>query len=148
MLDQGLSPDIVTFTVLINALAKMGKGKEARELFLLMIQSGKMPDVVTYNTLMDCIYNEGNIEELKEVFVSMDKKGITASVVSYNILIKGYCKHEGMFLKGMESEAIELKRDFLAKKEDIDDFLVRGASLKCPEFATIVNSVTGKKVDA
>ncbi|CAM8907128.1 unnamed protein product [Rhodiola kirilowii] len=174
MLDQGLSPDIVTFSVLINALAKMGKGKEARELFLLMIQSGKMPDVVTYNTLMDCIYNEGNIEELKEFFISMDKKGITASVVSYNILIKGYCKHgmiheaneeyqrmiqkgvkpdiitvntlsEGMFLKGMESEAIELKSYFLAKKEDIDDFLVRGASLKCPEFATIVNSVTGKK---
>ncbi|CAM8907124.1 unnamed protein product [Rhodiola kirilowii] len=177
MLHHGLEPSVVTFSVLINALAKMGKGKEARELFLQMIQSGKMPDVVTYNTLMDCIYNEGNIEELKEVFVSMDKKGITASVVSYNILIKGYCKHgmiheayeeyrrmiqkgvkpdiitvntlsEDMFLKGMESEAIELKSDFLAKKEDFDDFLVIGATLKCPEFATIVNSVTAKKVDA
>ncbi|KAF3641999.1 Triosephosphate isomerase, chloroplastic [Capsicum annuum] len=33
----------------------------------------------------------------------------------------------------------------LAKKEDIDGFLVGGASLKGPEFATIVNSVTSKK---
>ncbi|CAM8901608.1 unnamed protein product [Rhodiola kirilowii] len=159
MLDHGLEPSVVTFNVLINALAKMGKSKEAKELFLLMIQGGQMPDMVTYNSLMDCIYNEGNIEEVKEFFVSMDKKGVAPNVVSYNILIKGYCKHgmiheaneeyrqmiqkgvkpniitvntlsEGMFLKGMENEAIELKSDFLAKKEDIDDFFVRGASLK------------------
>ncbi|MBA0850132.1 hypothetical protein Goshw_025692 [Gossypium schwendimanii] len=36
----------------------------------------------------------------------------------------------------------------LAKEEDIDGFLVGGASLKGPEFATIVNSVTTKKVAA
>ncbi|CAN4112524.1 unnamed protein product [Withania somnifera] len=36
----------------------------------------------------------------------------------------------------------------LAKKEDIDGFLVGGASLKGPEFATIVNSVTSKKIAA
>ncbi|XP_047329802.1 triosephosphate isomerase, chloroplastic [Impatiens glandulifera] len=36
----------------------------------------------------------------------------------------------------------------LAKEEDIDGFLVGGASLKGPEFATIVNSVTSKRVDA
>ncbi|CAH8392074.1 unnamed protein product [Eruca vesicaria subsp. sativa] len=36
----------------------------------------------------------------------------------------------------------------LAKEEDIDGFLVGGASLKGPEFATIVNSVTSKKVAA
>nr|AFK45656.1 unknown [Lotus japonicus] len=36
----------------------------------------------------------------------------------------------------------------LAKKEDIDGFLVGGASLKGPEFATIINSVTSKKVAA
>ncbi|WCJ39792.1 triosephosphate isomerase [Euphorbia peplus] len=36
----------------------------------------------------------------------------------------------------------------LAKEEDIDGFLVGGASLKGPEFATIINSVTSKKVAA
>lgn len=36
----------------------------------------------------------------------------------------------------------------LAKQEDIDGFLVGGASLKGPEFATIINSVTSKKVAA
>ncbi|XP_051147195.1 triosephosphate isomerase, chloroplastic-like [Andrographis paniculata] len=36
----------------------------------------------------------------------------------------------------------------LAKQEDVDGFLVGGASLKGPEFATIINSVTSKKVIA
>lgn len=36
----------------------------------------------------------------------------------------------------------------LAREEDIDGFLVGGASLKGPEFATIINSVTSKKVAA
>ena len=36
----------------------------------------------------------------------------------------------------------------LAKQEDIDGFLVGGASLKGPEFAIICNSVTAKKVAA
>lgn len=36
----------------------------------------------------------------------------------------------------------------LAKKEDIDGFLVGGAALKGAEFATIINSVTSKKVAA
>ncbi|KAG9135022.1 hypothetical protein Leryth_011534 [Lithospermum erythrorhizon] len=36
----------------------------------------------------------------------------------------------------------------LAKQEDIDRFLVGGESLKGPEFATIINSVTSKKVAA
>ncbi|KAL9667726.1 hypothetical protein QQ045_002090 [Rhodiola kirilowii] len=101
MVDHGLEPSVVTFTVLINALAKMRKGKEAKEQLLLMIQSGRMPDVVTYSSLMDCIYREGNIEELKEIFVSMDRIGMTANIVTYNILIKGLCKH------GMIHEANE-----------------------------------------
>ncbi|CAN6485684.1 unnamed protein product [Victoria cruziana] len=36
----------------------------------------------------------------------------------------------------------------LAKQEDIDGFLVGGASLKGPEFAIIINSVTSKRVAA
>ncbi|KAJ6809865.1 triosephosphate isomerase, chloroplastic [Iris pallida] len=36
----------------------------------------------------------------------------------------------------------------LAKQDDIDGFLVGGASLKGPEFATIVNSAVAKKVAA
>ncbi|MQL05552.1 triose-phosphate isomerase, partial [Escherichia coli] len=63
------------------------------------------------------------------------KKNVSAEVASKTRIIYG-----GSVNGGNSAE--------LAKEEDIDGFLVGGASLKGPEFATIVNSVTSKKVAA
>lgn len=63
------------------------------------------------------------------------KKNISAEVASKTRIIYG-----GSVNGGNSAE--------LAKQEDIDGFLVGGASLKGPEFATIINSVTSKKVAA
>ncbi|CAM8904392.1 unnamed protein product [Rhodiola kirilowii] len=75
-------------------------------------------------------------EQAQEVHVALRdwlKKNVSAEVASKTRIIYG-----GSVNGGNSSE--------LAKKEDIDGFLVGGASLKGPEFATIVNSVTAKKV--
>ncbi|KAL9689650.1 hypothetical protein QQ045_010039 [Rhodiola kirilowii] len=77
-------------------------------------------------------------EQAQEVHVALRdwlKKNVSAEVASKTRIIYG-----GSVNGGNSSE--------LAKKEDIDGFLVGGASLKGPEFATIVNSVTAKKVAA
>ncbi|KAG6533875.1 triosephosphate isomerase, chloroplastic-like [Zingiber officinale] len=63
------------------------------------------------------------------------KKHVSAEVASFTRIIYGGSVNG--------SNCAEL-----AKQEDIDGFLVGGASLKGPEFATIVNSVTSKKVAA
>ncbi|CAD5183334.1 triosephosphate isomerase, chloroplastic [Musa acuminata AAA Group] len=63
------------------------------------------------------------------------KKNVSAEVASFTRIIYG-----GSVNGSNCSE--------LAKQEDIDGFLVGGASLKGPEFAIIVNSVTSKKVAA
>ncbi|CAM8899302.1 unnamed protein product [Rhodiola kirilowii] len=77
-------------------------------------------------------------EQAQEVHVALRdwlKKNVSAEVASKTRIIYG-----GSVNGGNSSE--------LAKKEDIDGFLVGGASLKGTEFATIVNSVTAKKVAA
>ncbi|KAG1359405.1 triosephosphate isomerase, chloroplastic [Cocos nucifera] len=77
-------------------------------------------------------------EQAQEVHVAVRdwfKKNISEEVASSTRIIYG-----GSVNGGNCSE--------LAKQEDIDGFLVGGASLKGPEFATIVNSVTSKKVAA
>uniref|UniRef100_A0A7N0U6K1 Triosephosphate isomerase n=1 Tax=Kalanchoe fedtschenkoi TaxID=63787 RepID=A0A7N0U6K1_KALFE len=77
-------------------------------------------------------------EQAQEVHVALRdwlKKNVSAEVASKTRIIYG-----GSVNGGNSAE--------LAKKEDIDGFLVGGASLKGPEFATIVNSVTAKKVAA
>ncbi|KAK7284994.1 hypothetical protein RJT34_19749 [Clitoria ternatea] len=77
-------------------------------------------------------------EQAQEVHVAVRdwlKKNVSDEVASKTRIIYG-----GSVNSGNSAE--------LAKKEDIDGFLVGGASLKGPEFATIVNSVTSKKVAA
>ncbi|XP_061345750.1 triosephosphate isomerase, chloroplastic isoform X2 [Gastrolobium bilobum] len=77
-------------------------------------------------------------QQAQEVHVAVRdwlKKNISAEVASKTRIIYG-----GSVNGGNSAE--------LAKQEDIDGFLVGGASLKGPEFATIVNSVTSKKVAA
>ncbi|QCD97955.1 triosephosphate isomerase, chloroplastic [Vigna unguiculata] len=77
-------------------------------------------------------------QQAQEVHVALRdwlKKNVSEEVASKTRIIYG-----GSVNGGNSAE--------LAKQEDIDGFLVGGASLKGPEFATIVNSVTSKKVAA
>ncbi|KAK7337122.1 hypothetical protein VNO77_17682 [Canavalia gladiata] len=77
-------------------------------------------------------------QQAQEVHIAVRdwlKKNVSAEVASKTRIIYG-----GSVNGGNSAE--------LAKQEDIDGFLVGGASLKGPEFATIVNSVTSKKVAA
>ncbi|KAK4724524.1 hypothetical protein R3W88_027303 [Solanum pinnatisectum] len=77
-------------------------------------------------------------EQAQEVHAAVRdwlSKNVSAEVASKTRIIYG-----GSVNGGNSSD--------LAKKEDIDGFLVGGASLKGPEFATIINSVTSKKVAA
>ncbi|XP_041010559.1 triosephosphate isomerase, chloroplastic [Juglans microcarpa x Juglans regia] len=76
--------------------------------------------------------------QAQEVHVALRdwlRKNVSAEIASKTRIIYG-----GSVNGGNSAE--------LAKQEDIDGFLVGGASLKGPEFATIVNSVTSKKVAA
>jgi len=77
-------------------------------------------------------------EQAQEVHVAVRdwlKKNVSDEVASKTRIIYGGSVNGGNCAE-------------LAKKDDIDGFLVGGASLKGPEFATIVNSVTSKKVAA
>ncbi|KAL7257451.1 hypothetical protein ACSBR1_003697 [Camellia fascicularis] len=77
-------------------------------------------------------------QQAQEVHVAVRdwlRKNVSAEVASKTRIIYGGSVNGGNCAE-------------LAKQEDIDGFLVGGASLKVPEFATIVNSVTSKKVAA
>lgn len=77
-------------------------------------------------------------QQAQEVHVAVREwlsKNVSAEVASQTRIIYGGSVNGGNCLE-------------LAKQEDIDGFLVGGASLKGPEFASICNSVTAKKVAA
>ncbi|XP_058098848.1 triosephosphate isomerase, chloroplastic [Magnolia sinica] len=77
-------------------------------------------------------------QQAQEVHVAIRdwlRKNVSAEVASKTRIIYGGSVNGGNCAE-------------LAKQPDIDGFLVGGASLKGPEFTTIVNSVTSKKVSA
>lgn len=90
MINNGLVPNMYSFTKLVDALCKEGNVKDAKHVVEIMIQRGENPDAVTYNGLMHEYCLRGEIDGA--VLKTMVNRGIVPNSVSYNILINGYCK--------------------------------------------------------
>jgi pentatricopeptide repeat protein len=61
MLESSCTPNVVTYTEMIDGLCKVGKDEEALKLFSMMQQKGCNPNVYTYTALIDvrkkcCVY--------------------------------------------------------------------------------------------
>ena len=52
MVEKGCSPDVFSYTILINGYCKIKKIDEAMHLFHEMSNKGMIPNVVTYNNLI------------------------------------------------------------------------------------------------
>ena len=52
MRDQGLVPDVITYSALISACAKGPTAERASELFQETRYQGRGPDVITYSALI------------------------------------------------------------------------------------------------
>ncbi|PIA40430.1 hypothetical protein AQUCO_02500257v1 [Aquilegia coerulea] len=86
MISRGISLDVCTYNILIDAISKEGKIEDAHDLFeVMIIQRGMEPNTVTYNMLIDGL--------ARKVFDSMwGSTSHEPDVHSYSILINGYCK--------------------------------------------------------
>ena len=68
MLERKIDPDVVTFSVLINAFVKEGNFFMAEELYDDMIRVGVYPDTVTYNSIIDGFCKHNRLDEAKHMF--------------------------------------------------------------------------------
>ncbi|KAF6153437.1 hypothetical protein GIB67_003627 [Kingdonia uniflora] len=91
MIGRGISPDVCTFSILMDVMCKEGIVKKAHELFYLMIERGVEPNTITYSALMDGYFLHSQMDEATKVLHSMVVRGCEPDVISYTILINGYC---------------------------------------------------------
>ncbi|KAG5375230.1 hypothetical protein IGI04_039826 [Brassica rapa subsp. trilocularis] len=89
---RGITPNVITFSALIDSFVKEGKLKEAKELYNEMIARGIDPDTITYNSLIYGLCNEKRLTEANQMMDLMVSKGCDPSIVTYSIFINGYCK--------------------------------------------------------
>ena len=71
MLQQGLQPDVITYSALITACEKGGMAERALQVFDKMLQQGLQPDVITYSALIHACKRGGMGERASQLFDEM-----------------------------------------------------------------------------
>jgi pentatricopeptide repeat protein len=129
-------PDVVTYTVVVDALGKKGKLKEAMELVERMLNRGLLPTPVTYRTVIHRYCEWGKMEELLSLLDKMLARQACSS--AYNQVIEKLCAF------GKLGEAYNLlskilrtasKRDAETCKVLMESFLSRGLTIQAYNVA-------------
>ncbi|KAG2319707.1 hypothetical protein Bca52824_012920 [Brassica carinata] len=108
MVSLGVSPDVFTCSIVVNAYCRNGEVEKAME----FAEEMEMElNVVTFNSLVNGYAMIGDLEGVTRVLGLMSERGVSRNVVTYTSLIKCYCK------KGLMEEA-ELVFESSVKEAD------------------------------
>ncbi|RRT83952.1 hypothetical protein B296_00016396 [Ensete ventricosum] len=88
----GASPDIISYSTLIDAYCHNGGLLQATELFEEMGDKGLTPNAFTFNSIITLLCKNGKVVEAERVFMEMMLRGVAPDHVVYTTLINGYCK--------------------------------------------------------
>ena len=74
MIGRGIKPNVVTFSVMVNACAKRWNFEELELVLLLIEKEGMALSDHTYKVLMDRFTSSGKIDEAKKLVLEMHDK--------------------------------------------------------------------------
>ncbi|KAK1385608.1 Tetratricopeptide-like helical domain-containing protein [Heracleum sosnowskyi] len=94
MEDLKISPDVHTFTILVDAYSKSGKLDDAKHIIQIMNERGENPDIVTYTSLMQGYCSQGQMDEAMAMLNTIRSKKIMPTSYTYNILVNAYCREQ------------------------------------------------------
>lgn len=109
MLRDGLRPDVVSYTCLINAYGKARREEEALAVFEEMQDAGVRPTRKAYNILLDAFAISGMVEQARTVFKSMRRDRCSPDLCSYTTMLSAYVNASDM--EGAEIFFSSLKQD-------------------------------------
>ncbi|KAK9065029.1 hypothetical protein SSX86_016412 [Deinandra increscens subsp. villosa] len=90
------TPNIQTYTVLLNGWCKVGNLLEAGKVWNEMIDKGLNPDIVAYNTMLEGLLKVHKRSDAVKLFEVMKAKGPPPNERSYTIMIRDLCKQKRM----------------------------------------------------
>ena len=97
---EGLQPNIITYSMMIDGYAKNGKQIPTRELFDCCAQllddmeaEGIYPNTHTFNSLLKVCTETGNYSRAKEIAAVMEKRGVPWDIFTYGTLIDCCAKY-------------------------------------------------------
>ena len=117
-LRKGFSPNVRTFTAMVNAYAKAGDVNGALGAMQDMESCGVRADTVSYSSLLDACARQGNTVCAKKVFALMQQRNIRPNIVTYTSLAQAFAKR-GMWYEvevlgdSLEQEGLHVNDFFL-----------------------------------
>lgn len=105
-LDRNVSPDLITFSILIKANCDADRMDDALVLVGDMIRLGLKPDEVVFNSLIAGCAKQGNAKLGKQLLADMVASGVRPSNATFSILIRLY-----QYGKCLEDAVTMLKED-------------------------------------
>ncbi|PON67702.1 Tetratricopeptide-like helical domain containing protein [Parasponia andersonii] len=83
----GVTPDKVSFGILVKAYCAAGSPQRAIEIVGEMEKNGLEITAVTYTTIVDALYKKGQAEEAEKLWKTMVDNGCEVDVAAYNVRI-------------------------------------------------------------
>ncbi|CAA6662492.1 unnamed protein product [Spirodela intermedia] len=104
-----LSPDVVTYNIIIGSLCSKGRGRGGgEEEDDHHHHRRRRPTVVTYTILIEATIREAGVDPAMELLEEMAAEGLKPDGHTYNVIIRGICK-EGL---------VDRARDFVRSLPD------------------------------
>lgn len=88
---RGLSPDSLSFSIIVQCLCKKNEPDEAKQVLDEMVQSGFRPNIITFTALVNSLCKRGRLKKAFQVFEMMNQVGCEPTIRTYNCLISGLC---------------------------------------------------------
>ncbi|KAM7276001.1 hypothetical protein ACFE04_017867 [Oxalis oulophora] len=82
-----------TYTPIISGYSRLGKMRQASDIFNVMVNSGIKPDAIAFNFLIDGFGKIGDMTSAQSIYDKMYSVGCNPVVVTFNCLIDGYCRN-------------------------------------------------------
>jgi len=103
--ERSVTPDLITFSILIKANCDADRLEEALQLLEVMTQLKLRPDEVVFNNLLSGCTRQANVKLGKCLYADMIKSGIRPSNATFSIMIRFF--HECKLLE----EAVDMLRN-------------------------------------
>ncbi|KAL3636168.1 hypothetical protein CASFOL_020715 [Castilleja foliolosa] len=91
MKENGVEPNLVTYTVVMKGLCKQHKLKESVSILKDMVAKGLYPDQTSYNALIQCSCKARDFNQAMQLYDEMVKLNVKPNTATHNILINGLC---------------------------------------------------------
>ncbi|KAL2323949.1 hypothetical protein Fmac_023007 [Flemingia macrophylla] len=104
-----LSPDVVSYALLVSAYGKARREEEALAVFEEMLDAGVRPTRKAYNILLDAFSISGMVDQARTVFKSMRRDRFFPDLCSYTTMLAAYVNASDM--EGAEKFFKRLKQD-------------------------------------